>query len=74
MDLSVIDDKTDIVVDFKPIGEFDSKNNVFLFTIEFTAADKNKAEKDFIYVVSQSVFQFSQDVTSDTIPDFFLCE
>lgn len=71
MDLSVIDDKSDIVVDFKPWGEFDKNTNIFFLTIEFTAKDKNKPESDFINIESQSAFQFNQDVTLETIPDFF---
>lgn len=71
MDLSVIDDKSDIIVDFKPWGEFDKNTNIFFLTIEFTAKDKNKPESDFIYIESQSSFQFSQKVSIETIPDFF---
>lgn len=71
MDLSVIDDKSDIVVDFKPWGEFDKKTNMFFLSIEFTAKDKNKPETDYIYIESQSVFQFNQEISLETIPDFF---
>lgn len=71
MDLSVIDDKSDIVVDFKPWGVFDKKTNMFFLTIEFTAKDKNKPETDYIYIESESVFQFNQDISLETIPDFF---